>query len=342
MSRLLEDHYRTFVDDRGYESPEFAVGGYPAAAVEHRFAFGDGARQFASRLAEGVPSLVTVGISTTGPPHPGTLGQLLTAIHLQNAGLDVQLVIADLAAYNGAGVSFETARSLAEKYRSFALALGFDADAGFLRVQSETTGVLRTSHLLSRYFDPERGGSDDESTDFETALEDAYDADGVEREGTTEFASQQTALLLASDTVYPILSDGYENVLFVGGADNHGLAAFVSRTLEETPYEGTVGGLYTKLVRGLEDYPKMSKSIPDSRFTLDADPPALRRHIRNLDDDADAPEQSTVYQLMAVASEYSPEELEQFAEHYREGGEEWADAKRAYADYLVEVASEWR
>lgn len=334
MSELLADHYRTLVEEYGYERVDFAVGEIPAAEVRRRFAFADGGRAFAAGHDDGAASLVTVGVSMTGPPHVGTLGQLLTAVRFQEAGFRVQLVLADLAAYNGAGRDIEEARALAERYRSFALALGFDADAGVLRTQSEATDVLYTAQLLSRYFDPDADdGSEEPPTAFEEELAAAYESTEAPGGETTRFAGQQVGLLLVADTVHWAVADDYENLLFVGGADNHGLSGYFRDVLARTPYDATVGGLYTGLVPGLGGYPKMSKSIPDSRLALDADPGAVRERVVDADD-------VLVAEMLRLASP-APGTFYRLDER-RSRGDEWEETKREYAGYLADTAAMWR
>lgn len=349
MSDLLADHYRTLVEERGYDAPDFALGDLPESGVWEVFACSEGGAEFASRFDAGARSLVTTGISMTGPPHVGTLGQILTARRLQRAGFDVQVVIADLAAYNAAGRDLEAVRTLAERYREFVRAMGFDADAGILRTQEEARDVLHTQLLLSRYFesDAESDTKDGDAaaspsrTEFEAELAAAYEATESRGAETPAFADRQTALSLVADTLHPILKEGYDNVCFVGGADNCGLARLFDRVLRKSPYEGSIAGLYTKLVAGCEGYPKMSKSIPVSSVSLDAPPEALRVCVRR-SEGGDDPDADRAFQMMQVASAYSPEELAERREACVRGGTAWEDAKREYAEYLVEVAERWK
>lgn len=351
MSDLLADHYGTLVEERGYDAPDFALGDLPASAVRETFACSERGAEFASRFDGGARSLVTTGISMTGPPHVGTLGQILTARRLQRAGFDVQVVVADLAAYNAAGRDLEAVRTLAERYVEFVRAMGFDADAGILRTQEDARDVLHTQFLLSRYFDPDAGSGTEDSdgeaeaspspTGFESELAAAYEAAESRGAETPAFADRQTTLSLVSDTLHPILKEGYDNVCFVGGADNCGLARLCDRVLRKSPYDGSIAGLYTKLVAGREGFPKMSKSIPDSRLSLDATPESLRECVRR-SEGGDDPDADRTFQMMQVASAYSPEELAERREACARGDSTWEDAKREYANYLVEAAERWK
>lgn len=380
MTDLLADHYRTLREGRGYEPMDYPLGDLPESYVRRAFACAERGRAFAEGIAAGERSLVTVGVTPTGPPHVGTLGQLLMAIRFQRAGFDVQVVIADLAAYNAAGRDLDAVRALARRYEEFARDLGFDADDGILRTQEEDLDALHTAQLLSRYYgsygEEEGGDSDDadsdeggdhgsdegdggtdegsdgndegddanepEQTAFEAELTAAYEDTDTPGAETTDFAGRQVGLLLVTDSLHPVVKAGYENVALVVGADNAGLAGGFVEVLERSPWDATVAGLYTKLVGGLAGYPKLSKSIPESRFTLADDPATIRDGVLDPALDADDPEASIPFQMMRLASEYDAAELDRLAEACAEGGEVWERAKRGYAEYLVEVAELWR
>lgn len=342
MSELLRDHYRALRENRGFERADINIGDVSATEIEQTFAFADRGRAFASHVNAGEPTLITSGISMTGPPHVGTLGQILTAIQLQEAGLDVQLVVADLPAYLASGRELNEVRTLAGRYQSFVLDCGFDERAGVLRTQLDAPGVLRTALLLSCYYDPENDTEDDgdepEQTAFESELAAAYES--VETPGveTPQFADNQAGLLLVADTLHPLVSGGYEHVCFVGGADNAGLSGFFRSVLDESPYVGTVSGLYTRLVPGLAGYPKMSKSLPHSRISLGDDPATVREQILTADEGTD---ESIVLEMMRIASPYTPEELDEIRGTHDRDTSEWSTAKRDYADFLADAAEAW-
>lgn len=354
MSALLRDHYRTLVDERGFERPAGAVGDLPAVDVERRFAAADRGRAFAARVADGAPALVTTGISMTGPPHVGTLGQLRTAIAFQDAGIDVQLVVADLPAYLAAGRDLDAVGQLAGRYRSFARELGFDDRAGVLRTQLDAPGVLRTAMLLSRYYDPDgeedEGGDPDDGdgapggddgtdpgpTAFERELAAAYESAATVGVETPSFAGAQTGLLLVADTLHPLIDGGYEHVCFVGGADNHRLSAAVRTVLDRSPYAGSVSGLYTRLVPGLEGYPKMSKRLPGSGISLDDDPDAVREQVMAADEGGG---EAVLREMMRIAAPGDGGAVAAWPAD--PDGDDWADATREYAAFLADAAETW-
>lgn len=342
MADPLTEHYRTLRTDRGFEPINRSIGELPESFLGRTFVCGKSVEAFASGVESGARSLVTIGVTPTGPPHLGTLGQLRLAIRFQRAGFDVQVVIADLAAYNGAGQDYEVVRERARRYERFVCDLGFDANAGRLRIQGEDTDALQTAQLLARYYDPDADDEPEhEPTEFERRLQKSYEMADTPGSETTRFAGELVGLLLAVDSLHPVIEDGYENVALVLGADNAGMAEHVERVLAASPYDATVAGLYSRLVPGLDGHPKLSKSIPDSRFTLADSPATIRRRILDPDNDADDPHESMVYQSMLLASEL-PQAERAILGGVRRDDQAWEAAKRRFADSLVEIARIWK
>ena len=343
MSRLT-DYYHELRERHGYASVDSALKGMSAAEARRRFAFADG---LDPTTTDSEKTLVSTGVSVTGPPHVGTLGQLLTTLAIRDAGFDVRAVFADLVVYHAHGVPIEDASTLAERYREFALALGFDSDE--LTAQSEAHDVLYTGQLLARYHDFD-GDEEDapEPPAFETALADAYERAGespIESDGTaepTEFGRQHAGHLLVADQLHPLVTGTHETVLFVGGADNHRLAAGIRDVLDRSPYSGTLAGLYTRLVGGYDGYPKLSKSIPPSRFTLDAPAERIRERVVNSGAEYDRPADSLVFQMLRLASPYSVERIDSLHTECAADGEAWERTKEEYAEWLIGVADAWK
>lgn len=337
---LLEAHYRAVRERRDYD-PVDAVGDLAASSGRHRFAFADDADELAA--ATPADTLVSVGVSPSGTPHVGTLGQVETAVDLQRAGFDVQLVIADLVVYNAGGDDIETLRARADRYREFAVERGFDPDRGRLYAQDEAHDVTHAAVRLASHYDPDAREGGAEETEFEAALADAYDDRGDDGGGSdaTAFSRDLCGLLMAADNVRP-LAEGYDRVVLTLGADNAGLAREFDAVRERAGVSGSVTGLYTRLVGGVDDTPKMSKSIPGSSVHLGTAPERLRDRVADPALDAERPAESVVFQMMRLASPYSGDELDELADACAENDDRWTAAVGEYADYLAEAAEAWR
>lgn len=374
---MLQSHYEAVRGRHGYSTADEER--LPEALREtgRRFVAIDGTEVVGAALDR--PTLVCSGVGMTGPPHLGTVGQLLTAIELQSAGLDVQFVLADLEPYHGGGDAEEIRRQ-AERYRTFALDLGFDPEQGVLRTQSEGLEVMATAHRLARYYDPEAwddegagdGGdaADDEdardeekdgaATDWERAVEDLYDADDRDAESagpSSDAAAAHSAVLHGADFLHPLCEQGYEQVLLAFGVDEHHLAPWTRQFRDAAGVSGRIGGLYTRMLPGFDGVParrrragarrtvsdgipKQSKSV-DAGVSLAEDPAAIHERIATAPEAAD-PDRSTVFNAMCLASRYGPDRLDSMAAVCESGGEAWAAARREYAEYVVGLAERWQ
>lgn len=341
--RTLENHYQEIRENCGYDPVDFDLGRLPSSYLRHKFAAVDGRDTVTDALDDS--TIVTTGVGMTGPPHLGTLGQILTAIELQDLGIDVQFVLADLEVYHG-GADLESVTALADRYRDFISELGFDADRGYLRTQEESVDVMHTAQLLARYFDSEDGAyfPDLEPTEWEQAVSDAYD--GIDPEDditgpTSEAASTHSIVLHLTDFVHPLVKLDYEQVVVMLGIDEHGLTVGTRNFLEDTNVDGTVAGLHTRMIPGTGKYPKMSKSLPDSVIDVTMDRETIRRRIVEFDDEYERPSESSVFQMMALASTYSPQKLEAMRDRCAEGGETWEHARSEYAEHVADLAEKW-
>ncbi|WP_255149968.1 hypothetical protein [Halorarius halobius] len=280
---MLDAHYEQVRRTRGYDPVEVAVGGLSVEAAHRRFAFVEDADALAA--ATPAETLVSVGVSLTGTPHVGTVGQLATAVTLQRAGFDVQLVLADLVVYNSRGVDLQTVQTRAARYRTLARECGFDPAEGRLVVQSEDPDLARTAFLLAPDYTGERAEPEYDPTAFEKRLDAAYD-DVDPGDDVSDLSGELAGLLLVADTVRPLMDDDYERVLLVGGADNVGLARELDAVRARADVAGEIVGLYTRLVPGRDGAPKMSKSLPGSDVNLAMSPGRIREAVVNADDAA--------------------------------------------------------
>ncbi|GAB3689380.1 hypothetical protein GCM10028857_24640 [Salinarchaeum chitinilyticum] len=354
MSRLAT-HYESVRKRFGYDAVDDTVAPPWLQPLRRRFVAADDAVVLESALDR--PTLVCMGVGMTGSPHLGTVGQLLTAIELQEAGLDVQFVLADLEPYHD-GANAERIGRLAERYREFALDLGFDPDRGVLRTQSEAYDVMATGHRLARYYQPaDWQGADDEASEtaWEEAVESLYASeDGKSGNGesrsagpTSDAAAAHSSVLHGADFLHPLCERGheegsvgeYEQILLAFGIDEHGLASWTRQFRDAAGVSGRIGGLYTRMVPGFDGVPKQSKSI-GAGVSLDADPGIVHEQIASAPD-ANEPERSTVFEAMCFASRYDVDRLDAFEAACESGGAEWDDARRAFAESVAGLAERW-
>ena len=354
MTRLT-DHYERVRDGTDYDRVDGALGPVPGSERRRFVAVDDCGVLNRAATSD---TLVSMGVGMTGPPHLGTVGQLLTGIALQDAGLDVQFVIADIEPYHN-GASLDRVQTLAERYREFALDLGFDPDRGRLRTQSEARDVMQTAYRLAPYYDPAAWNEDEADTAgdgesepantgptaWERAVSDAYEAADekwtLEYSGpTSKAADLHSSVLHGADFLHPLYDGEYEQLVLVFGIDEHGLTRMARRFRDAAPAEGPIAGLYTRMLPGFDGAPKMSKSIPGSGISLDVSPERIRDRIEG--DDGGDPDGSPVFKAMCLASRYDADRLDGIEAACERGDEVWERDKSDYATAVVELAERWQ
>jgi len=338
----LERHYEEIRESCNYDEVDFSFGGLPASYLRRKYAAVDDREALESATPDA--TIFSTGVGMTGPPHLGTLGQILNVIEIQEQGFDVQFVLADLEPYHY-GADLETVTERAERYRSFIQEAGFDPVQGWLRTQEEAVEVMHTAQLLARDYWPDENEywPDLEQTDWEQSVAEAYDQceDDDDDGRTSEAADIHSSLLHLADFVHPLMKMDYEQVVVALGADEHDLTVGTRRFLRDTPVEGSVAGLHSRMITGTESYPKMSKSIPESVVDLTMSAEMIRERIVGFEDTYHRSAESSVFQMMCLASAYSPEKIERMHERCAEGGETWTSARAEYADHIVEFAELW-
>ncbi|WP_441247337.1 hypothetical protein [Kitasatospora sp. McL0602] len=291
-----------------------------------------GARDFATAVASGRPATVTTGVGLGGPPHAGTVFQLLRAVTLQRHGLHVQIVLGDLDSYNARRTPLAEVRRLADQYEEFVRRLGFDEQRGVLRRQEGNTDVLATAFLLSRHLD---------DADFSWAEEDLsglYRSHGVFDHLT--YGMKQATLLMAADFVHLLAQD--RHVLVSLGVDEHKYVALARRGAERWGLAADrLSGIYTKMIPGLGGLPKMSKSIPGSGITAALPADDIRALLAADTDSGPDDDTSALLQMFACLPETGGHAYDLAAEARRTGGHRWRELREDLTERLVGIFSLW-
>ena len=336
----LTDHYATIREEFDYDRPTVDVGGLSADVVDRSFSATTDVD--ALREAADCDTKFVASAGLTGTPHVGTVAQMFAVKRLHEAGFDTEFLVADYEKYAGSGRDLDVVRGLAEDYATFLDRIGY---AGEVRTQYDAEDVMHTAFRLAPWFEFESDLEFDvEPTEWVEAVRAAYEADQIEHEdasGSTEFAGRLTGLLCLADFVHPTLVDGYDQTVFVLGVDEHALVLANEHYLEKTPFEPAFEGLFTRMVPGLDGYPKMSKTIPGSGIRMDMAPERVERLVHEANEGGGNPGESTVYQMLCLVSEYDGDRLADLEAACREGGEAWDAACGEYASYLAALAAEW-
>ncbi|MGW3060607.1 hypothetical protein ACWC98_32400 [Streptomyces goshikiensis] len=330
-------YYNNVIDEHRYErlglgAIDFGLAGMSRDDIRTKWICHTGAREFADAVAAGQPAIVTTGVGLGGPPHAGTVFQLLRAIKLQQQGLDVQIVLGDLDSYNARRTPLDAVRRIADQYDEFVRRLGFDTQRGTLRRQEGHADVLATAFLLSRHLD---------DVDFQWAeedLSDLYQSHGVFDHLT--YGMKQATLLMAADFVQ-LLTEG-RHVLVSLGVDEHKYVALARRGAERWGLPADrLAGIYTKMIPGLGGLPKMSKSIPGSGIDASMTADTIRSLLAADPDTAPEDDGSALLQMYACLPEVDGRAYDRAATARRSGGADWHMLRREITDRTINVFSLW-
>ena len=328
-AQVIEEHQ---YERLGFETIDFTLGTIPPEDLRTKWMCHTGAHEFADAVRAGHPTVVTTGIGLGGPPHAGTLFQLLRAIGLQQAGLTVQIVLGDYDSYNARRAPLDAVRRLADRYEQFLLGLGFDPQRGILRRQEGALDVLNTAYLLSRHLD------DDDFAWAEEDLAELYRARGVF--DRLSFPMKQATLLMTADFVH--LLRGGCHVLVSLGLDEHKYVALARRGAERWGLPSSrLAGTYTKMIPGLGGLPKMSKSIPGSGIDATMSPAAIRATLDAGQDASTDEDGSALLQMYACLPEVGAREYDEALTARRQRGTAWQSLRRHLADRLIDLFSAW-
>lgn len=263
----------------------------------------------------------------------GTLSQILRAIFLQQAGFEVQFVLGDLDSYNARNQSLDILAERVEKYSNFIKRLGFDEQKGILRNQIDHPEILKTAYLISNCL------TDEDFLAAEEDLSELYKSKKIYN--GIDFKVKQAILLMVADFISLGTIDNYENILVMLGLEEHLYVQIAQKVVDRMNYNFSVGALYSRIIKGLNGYPKMSKSIPDSAITVDMTGERIYDLVVNSKDNYLEPEDSTIFQMMNAVSYYNVDELKELREICLKGGSDWYEKKKQYAKTLTKICKEW-
>lgn len=276
--------------------------------------------------------IVTTGVGLSGIPHMGTLSQILRTIFLQQHGVNVQMVLGDFDSYNARGKELAYVADLSMRYEEFIHRLGFNDKLGVVRNQRNYPEINQLAYLLSKYV------TDQDFDETEEELSKLY----IEKKvypGIT-FPVKQAILLMVSDFIN--LSKNCRNIVVMLGLEEHKYVLLARKIMERAAIPSNLYAMYSRIIRGLNGYPKMSKSIPGSAITVNMSASEIRHIIDIEKDDYDIPENSVLFQMMTAVSDYSAEEISAIYTECSEKKAVWTSRKKEYAERLARICANWK
>ncbi len=342
------NYYNSIMKKFGYnplefEKINFSLGNLKKDDLQRMWLCHNDGKKFSRDLSNGKKVIITTGFGLSGEPHAGTLAQIFRSIKLQKAGIPVQIVLGDLDAYNGKSIPLKKTRELANKYKKFILGLGFNTKKGsVLRTQYNELDVLRTSYIIGHFMDDNM---------FDGAEEDLHYF-YHKKNKVDKYMSYRRKLslnLMIADFIDLHLRYRYDNILVMLGIDEHQYVRFGRKTIEKIKnsqefenFNMILSAIYSPIIKGFYNYPKMSKSFPLSGINVNMKPEEIRKKIIHGEGNYDSPENNVIYQMMVSASFYTPEEIKQKYNSCLNGGKKWETEKEEYAEMLIKICSKWK
>lgn len=333
-----ESYYRRVLAEFGYapidlRQFDFTLAGLDAGTLNARFLCHHHGDRYLRTSRQ--RRIITTGFGMSGVPHLATVSHLFKMIELQRGGEHCQIVLGDLDAYNGKCRPYTEVRELADRFREFALRLGFDGEAGILRTQEGRLPELEAMYLLGRYV---------EQADFDAAEEDnhGYYAGRGLVDPVMTFRRALSLVLMAAD--FMVLGQRYDALLVMLGVDEHRYVRFAQQARGRidghvplrSDFELTA--VYTRMVRGFGGHPKFSKSIPGSALDVTTPPEDVHRLLA---EEPPVPEESATYQLMCQMPRYDDATLVELHAHCQGADRRWRREVAAFADYVIDLIDLW-
>lgn len=287
--------------------------------------------QFAYNMPQQISkkrTLFSAGVGLNSAPHLLTIAQLINLIRLQNIGFQTQVVLGDLDVIL-ARKDTNPHDKLANKYKNFLIKLGYNLAQGIIRTQYEATTVARNLLLMSPYVS---------EADFDYVKEDLIDYYAGSINNVIDFPTRISYLLMVSDFISPIMDQNYDRTVVCCGIDESKYAIWANNVLQRMGLAGNVSGLFTGITQGLNGYPKMSKSIPESCIFLTDERDKIYRSII----DGEKHNQTSMQCKLAIAFLAGEKESENsILSRYREGMDV-TDLEKDLVDYIIYICDEWQ
>ncbi|MBR3132947.1 MAG: hypothetical protein IKG42_02550 [Clostridia bacterium] len=278
-------------------------------------------------------TLITTGVGANKEPHIGTVSQLCRILYLQSKGYNVQIVLGDLDCYNARGTNMKQTKEIVDKYNAFIEKLGFDSTKGIIRNQFDHEEVMKTAFLISSKV------TDSDFIDVKEDLYTYYQKKGIHN--GIDFSLKMSILLMFADFIHNGLTNQYKHVIVLSGLDEHPYVPKADEIARRLNIDMKISGMFSKLICGFNNQPKMSKSLPNSSIWVTMSLEEIRDILLNDDIDYDNPEDSIAFQLMNSTFFYSTVELNQIYYNCLNKNEEWIADKEDFSKKLYSLCEKW-
>lgn len=277
--------------------------------------------------------LVT-GFGPTNAPTGGTLSMILRALFFEReTGIDSTIIISNLGAFNSRNINLEKIDYLTERFIKFIRALGYK---GELRTHNNFN-LLVASSLTSKVLTVKDFIESEETTI------NLYKKLGIQGK---DFPTFVDANFTVADILLPSILKKKERILVFVGIEEYYFPKLANLVLQRfnkhylkqfTSRNTLVSSVFGRLIKGLNGFPKMSKSIPESSINLNDSKDVLEMKILK----CNPKDEEIIFQMISLVSDWDLEKINDVNEAFREKGRLWIRFKKDYLNYFVELKKIW-
>lgn len=212
-------------------------------------------------------ALFMTGIGMNNAPHLMTLVQLIGINNLSSKGLNTRIILGDYDVILARGEDFSV-KNIVTVYKEFIRRIGYRKE---ITEQSNIQNRLENLIYISKFIEKE---------DLHYVREDILDYYKM----PNSFALDLSYVLIFSDLLFPIINGQYKYVIMCCGLDESKYSIVANRIIHRMGLTGEIGGLYTFVPEnGLNGWPQMSKSHPDSAIFLNDSLDQIHEKFKNVE-----------------------------------------------------------
>jgi tryptophanyl-tRNA synthetase len=274
------------------------------------------------------------GFGPTNSPTGGTLSMILRALFFdKNTSIGSTIIISNLGAFNSRNISLSKIQKLTPRFIEFIRLLGYEGeikthdDRDALITSTFTSKVLKISDF----------------TKNQEATAKLYQKLGIQGE---DFGTYIDMNFTVADILFPAISNRKERILVFVGIEEYYFPKLAQEAIRRfnqmfkymfTPTNTKVSAIFGHLIRGLNNYPKMSKSIPESSISLGESKGALAQKILK----CSSQDEEIILQMIQLVSDWDSKKLSEAQEAFKKKGKEWQKIKEEYLEYFFKIKKHW-
>jgi tryptophanyl-tRNA synthetase len=274
------------------------------------------------------------GFGPTNAPTGGTLSMILRAIFFEReTGIDSTIIISNLGAFNSRNIGLEKIGYLTERFIKFIRSMGFKGelrthnDFNLLVASSLTSKVLTIKDFLEN----------------EEATTNLYKKLGIQGK---DFPTFVDANFTVADILLPCILEKKERILVFVGIEEYYFPKLANLVIQRfnkdyqkqfVPENALVTAVFGHLIEGLNSFPKMSKSIPESSINLSDSADELEQKIL----ECDPKDEKIILQMINLVSDWDLKKINRANTAFGNRTKDWLKFKKGYLKYFIGLKDAW-